>query len=85
MKKNIGVLIRESTNAHAKKRCLQRYGFELTSRKRYEAIRKIQNNQAQFIESQSHTRSVFVVHIDDTPIKVVYDKNRKVIRTVLPT
>jgi tRNA(Leu) C34 or U34 (ribose-2'-O)-methylase TrmL len=50
-KKNIGEIIRESTNRHAKYRCLQRYGFELNSQKRYEAIRQIQSNRAKFVES----------------------------------
>ena len=85
MKKDVGQIIRESTNSHAKQRCLQRYEFELTSRKRYEVIRKIQSNKAKFVKSQSLTRSIFIVEIDNTPIKVVYDKNRKVIRTVLPS
>jgi hypothetical protein len=83
-KKNIGEIIRESTNRHAKYRCLQRYGFELNSQKRYEVIRQIQNNRAKFVESQSNSRSIFLVEIDNASVKVVYDKNRKVIRTVLP-
>ena len=71
---------RIDTNFHAKQRALERYGINLTSRNRYKIIQQIQNQKAEFVEKQSHTRSIFIVDFEGQKIKVVYDKNNKKLR-----
>jgi hypothetical protein len=82
--KRKSLIIRKSTNAHAKQRALERYGIVLNSKQRYEILKKIQTNQAEFLERQSNSRSVFIVELNNVKLKIVYDGNRKLLRTVLP-
>ena len=65
---------------HFEKRCLQRIG-KLISQK--EIKRKIQNNELEFIEAQSNRVSIFKYVFEGKEYKVVYDKLRKQVVTIL--
>lgn len=65
---------------HAKRRAAERYGIELTARRRREIIAGIHSHKYQFVERQSHRISVFLVD----GVRVVYDRQRKELVTFLP-
>lgn len=74
----------KSQRLHAKRRALERYGISL-NRKRYrEIVADIQAGRGEFIERRSHRISVWKVKIAGELVRVVYDKIRKTIVTVLP-
>jgi hypothetical protein len=70
--------------AHARKRAMERYGIDLSRAKQEEIIGLIKANKAQFVEKQSNRITVFRVVLDDKMFRVVYDKQRKSLVTVLP-
>tara|TARA_Y100000034_G_scaffold91156_1_gene109940 strand:+ start:1008 stop:1268 length:261 start_codon:yes stop_codon:yes gene_type:complete len=70
---------------HAKKRFVERYGLDFTRHVRREFCRRIQKQEkARFIERQSTRVSVWDVEYEEKIYRVVYDKIRKSIVTVLP-
>lgn len=69
---------------HAKKRATQRYGLTLTTEKQQAIVRLIQLGRGRFIRNQSNRVSVWAVEYGGMILPVVYDKNRKVLVTVLP-
>jgi AICAR transformylase/IMP cyclohydrolase PurH len=73
-------------NQHAKQRAEERYGINLNKHARREIVKMIQENseQAQFVEKQSNSRSLWKVNYRDTSLNVVYDKSRSTLATVLP-
>lgn len=62
-------------------RSIERYGFFINID---QAIQDIQEGNAKFIYKTSNRVSIFIVHQNKTDLKVVYDKQRKMIATVLP-
>lgn len=70
----------KALRAHARRRALQRYDIELTRTLRNEIIQKIQRNESVHLETQSNRVSVHLVN----QMRVVYDRLRKEIVTVLP-
>lgn len=74
---------KRSQNIHAKRRALERHNINLNRKVRQEVISDIQNGNARFLGRYSNTRSLFLVNIEGKEVKVVYDKLRKNIATVL--
>jgi hypothetical protein len=69
---------------HARRRSLERYGIDLSSRKQILIVGKIQRGESEMVERQSLRISVHEVELEDEKLRVVYDKNRQSIVTVLP-
>ena len=65
---------------HFEKRCLQRIG-KIISQK--EIKKKIQNNKLEFIKAQSNRISLFKYIFEGVEYKVVYDKLRKQVVTIM--
>ena len=71
-------------NIHARQRFRKRHGIEFTRKMSRDIIKQIQMGKATFVESQSNRISIFDVTHECIQYRVVYDKNRKTIVTVLP-
>jgi hypothetical protein len=71
---------------HAQDRALQRYGVPLTKEVVEQIIYRIQNSLpgAEYVAKQSNTRSIWDVQVEGKWMRVVYDKARKMLVTVLP-
>jgi len=76
--------VRQCQTIHAKRRAIERYGLKLNKRNIMDIVKKIINNQAIFVEKQSCSRSIFMVEFSGHQLKVVYDKTRKSLRSILP-
>ncbi len=74
----------EAERLHAKQRFLERYGIDFNRHMRREFERLIQCYQTHLIRKQSNETSVHDVIYEGEVYRVVYDKNRKTIITVLP-
>jgi hypothetical protein len=72
-----------SIRIHAARRCVQRKGFVLSKRIHNGLVSVIKRNEAKFIRRQSNRVTVWEVIFEDINYRVVYDKNRKLIVTVL--
>lgn len=68
---------------HAKKRAKERFGFELNRDKHRDIVSMIQGNSAKFVEKQSNRVSVWDVEYHGILMRVVYDKSRGQIITLL--
>ena len=74
----------KALRAHAKLRALQRYDLDLTAKMRRKIIEEIQQQRSIHLETQSNRVSIHLVEVEARDIRVVYDKIRKEIVTVLP-
>jgi len=70
--------------AHAARRAWEREGFDFHHDRQLQAVRQIQAGEAEHYETQSNRVSLWWVTIDGHRLKVVYDKYRKTIVSVLP-
>lgn len=68
---------------HAKRRFRQRLGIELTPALNKALLAQIQDGVAELVEHQSRRVSVFKTTIEGQQVRLVYDKNTKVIVTLL--
>lgn len=68
---------------HAKRRAAQRFGVNVGTETLRAAVTAIQSGQAKHIETQSNRISVHELEIHGILMRVVYDKHRKEIVTVL--
>ena len=77
---------RKTLQVHAKRRMYARYGIVLTQQAKEEVVKAIQagDGVATFIEKQSIRVSVWDVPLEGQVVRVVYDKQRKEVVTVLP-
>lgn len=75
---------KQAQRIHARTRFKQRCNIEFTRKMRFYFINCIQNWKAEFLEKQSLRVSLFRVMYEGKSFKVVYDKKRKEIVTVLP-
>jgi hypothetical protein len=68
---------------HFKKRCLERVGICLNSE---DIVKKIQNNELEFVSKTSNTRTIFkyICKTTKKEYKVVYDKNKHDVVTIFP-
>ncbi|MCD7780269.1 MAG: hypothetical protein LUH05_06310 [Candidatus Gastranaerophilales bacterium] len=71
---------KKAVKQHFFKRSLERVGVLLNEK---ELIRKIQNQELEFIERQSNRKTVFRFEHLGNSFRVVYDKIRKQIITIL--
>lgn len=69
---------------HAKKRALERYNLKLNKKDIMSIVKSIIQGKATFLQKQSCSRSVFITNHNGIDLRVVYDKNRKSLRTILP-
>jgi hypothetical protein len=76
---------REAQRRHAKRRAAERFGVNLNHALHTELVQAIQAGQATFVRRQSHRVSHFDVTLPTgQTARVVYDRHRKVLITVLP-
>ena len=71
---------RKAIKTHFQRRSLERIGVLLDEK---ELVKKIQNNELEFIERQSNRVTVFKYIHNEEPYRLVYDKSRKQIITIL--
>ncbi len=74
---------------HASRRAEERYGLALDKRRYKEAVRQIQSGKAKFLSrDRSPSRrgrfTHWLVNVDGTDMRVVYDNSLATITTVLP-
>lgn len=69
---------------HLKVRFLERIGATMTNELHSKLVAKIQSGQSEVYDKQSNRITVHVLEIDGDLRRVVYDKTRKQIVTVLP-
>jgi len=69
---------------HSKRRFRQRYGIDFNQQMRQEFRRLIQSNQCVLVEKQSNRISIWDVTYEGNVYRIVYDKQRKNVVTVLP-
>lgn len=74
---------RKAQIIHASARAVERVGIILSERKNAEVVKMIQNKQAVFVRRQSKRVSIWDVCFEETEMRVAYDKDRKVIVTVM--
>ena len=75
---------KKASTVHLKRRFYERYNLEITNQDIKEMVRKIQNQQAEFIERQSNRITIWKLQFRDKDYTIVYDKVRKSIVTVFP-
>lgn len=80
---------KKARRIHAKKRCLQRYGFDCNHAIRREIINAIQWKESAWVVVRSkkltNTKTKFMLSGDDGKlVKVIYDKESHEIVTFLP-
>jgi len=68
---------------HFKRRARERFGMLLTQNDVTNIVRMIGLNQARMVEKQSNRTSVYSVWYQERHFRVVYDKIRKTLVTVL--
>ncbi len=68
---------------HANRRCKERFGVSLKKAEQRELVKLIQQHEAVFVERQSNRITVWDVFYKGRDMRVVYDKSRKAIVTVL--
>jgi len=68
---------------HFRVRCLQRLGENVSETEMLEIVDLIQKQEGTFVETQSHRISVWDVLFRSKTIRVIYDKTRKSVVTVL--
>jgi hypothetical protein len=71
---------KKSIKTHFSLRSIERVGVFLDEKA---LVKKIQNNELEFIEKQSNRVTVFRFYYKEQAYKLVYDKTRKQIITVL--
>lgn len=69
---------------HARRRCAERYGLNLTRKDVKNICDQIKSGRATHIQTQSHRVSLFDVGFKGDIIRVAYDSLRKSIATCLP-
>lgn len=84
----------KSQTGHALRRAYERYGLRLTEHHLRDLVKRIQNNEAQYVVAQSLRIAVFDATVPNPhptpandcvlcPVRVVYDRDRKTIVTFL--
>ncbi len=71
---------KKAIKTHFQRRSLERIGVLLDEK---ELVKKIQNNKLEFIEKQSNRISVFRYEYNNNFYRLIYDKTRKQIVTIL--
>jgi hypothetical protein len=69
---------------HARVRAMERYGMEVGPATRRRIIAAIQGGSSFVVRKQSLRVTVHDVDLDETRVRVVYDRQRKELVTFLP-
>lgn len=69
---------------HLKSRFFERFHIELTKQDCDYMIKQIQSGKSKCIVTQSRNRSLHLVTLFDKEFAVIYNKDKKIIHTVLP-
>lgn len=75
---------KQAQQEHAKRRARERFGCKFTHEDEQEIIEKIQNGVATFIQKQTNRISLFGVIYQGVETVIVYDRERKVVVTLMP-
>lgn len=75
---------KQCQQAHARRRAKERFGIRLTKAMRLDIIKKIGSNKTRKLGKQSLRVTGHEVEIEGKLLKVLYDKKRKSIVTILP-
>ena len=68
---------------HASRRCRERFGFSPTQQDFLNWIAKIKRGEAVFVSKQSNRVSIFDLNHEEHELRLVYDKVRKTICSIL--
>jgi hypothetical protein len=68
---------------HARRRAAHRFGINLSPKTHDQLIQDIQTGKALFVEKQSNRISVWDLKYDNQILRLVYDRQRKQIVTIL--
>ena len=71
-----------SQRIHAKRRISERYGIDVNRQTLREMISLL--NHSTFVYRQSSRTTFHLIHYEDKPMLVVYDKTRHTLATALP-
>lgn len=73
----------KAQRVHFKRRVDKRFGIEINRHKHREIVQTIQNGKAKLVGRQSNRLTVWMVEIQGSEVKVVYDKLRKTLVTAM--
>ncbi len=76
---------RRDQQRHAQQRALARTGLNIGQRQQDAIVDKIRTGEAVFVRKESNRISVFDVEYEETTLRVVYDKQRKSLATIMTT
>jgi hypothetical protein len=68
---------------HARQRALARTGLNIGPCQQDEIVTMIRNGEAEFVRKESNRVTVFDVNYENTTLRVVYDKQRKSLATIM--
>lgn len=74
---------RKDQQRHTRQRALARTGLNISNRQQDEIVQKILRSEAEFVRKQSNRVSVFDVVYEETTLRVVYDRHRKSLATIM--
>jgi len=74
---------RRDQQRHAQKRAMERTGLNISANRQDEIIGKIQKGECVFVRKDSRRVSVFDVEFEEQTLRVVYDKQRKSLATIM--
>jgi hypothetical protein len=74
---------KKAQRSHFRRRCAERIGVYASKRLNDKIVKDIQSGRARFVKRSSLRVTIWHVDIGGQPVEVVYDKQRKVIVTVL--
>ena len=77
-------MAKEYSYSHAKRRCRERYGFEMKRSQYQQLAVMIQNRQGIFVKEDRNRMSVWIVRFKGQDLKVTYDHKKRMITTFLP-
>lgn len=74
---------RRDQQRHTQQRALARTGLNIGPRQQELIVQKIASGNAEFVRKQSNRVSVFDVEYEEMTLRVVYDKHRKSLATIM--
>ena len=74
---------RKDQQRHARNRAMERLGLNIGANSQDEIVRMIQQGECTFVRKDSNRVSVFDVEFKQETLRVVYDKQRKSLATIM--
>ena len=68
---------------HTQQRAMARTGLNISARQQEAIVQMIQRGEGTLIRKQSNRVSVFDVDYEETTLRIVYDRHRKSIATIM--